>query len=208
VKRFFTGVALSFLIVAVAVGILAWVSFQAPSWYVPSNKESPEVVRLADRAEHHFNETIHKVRPETEVWRIRLGDEAMNAWLSARLEGWLTHDQDIELPPELHDPQVHATTGGLWTYANVEISDGYPRPLGVLWWVWIDGSTTHVEPLAIRLGKLPIPMSLFTEQIEELREEMKGFEAKIPLLDDRVVEIQHVAFEDGAIVMTCRTTLP
>jgi hypothetical protein len=123
------------------------------------------------------------------------------------LEGWLTHDQEITLPPEIHDPQVHPTDGGIWTYAEVEITQGSPRPLGIKWWIWVDEGNVHVEPIGVRLGNLPLPMALFESQIAEFREEFTDVKAVIPLLDDRIVEVHHIALENGAVVLTCRTTL-
>ena len=165
------------------------------------------ISKLAERAEYRFNEELHKIRPETEIWAIRISDEAMNAWLAGRLEGWLTHDHEIELPPEIHNPQVHGSDEGLWTYAEVEITSGNPRPLGVQWWVWVDEGNLFIEPIAIRLGKVPLPIALFQNIVEELREKVADVEAMIPLLDDRSVSVIHVEFEKGAVVLTCTTRL-
>ncbi len=206
-KRLFVTLVIAIGILALTIVLLMWLSFQPPSWYFPPNFADPEVAKLADRGEYRFNEELHKIRPVDEVWRIRLGDEVMNAWLSGRLEGWLTHDQHIEMSPEIHDPQVHVTDAGLWTYANVEITEGPPRPLGIKWWMWVDDGKFHIEPIAIRLGKLPLPISLFDEQIAKLHTDLEGNNAEIPLLDDRIVEVQHIALENGALVLTCTTKL-
>ena len=205
-KRLFFSLVTAIAVIAIATGILAWISLQPPAWYAPPDFSDPEVAQLADRAEYRLNEEFHKIRPE-EVWRIRIGEDAMNAWLSGRLEGWLTHDQEITLPPEIHDPQVHPTDGGIWTYAEVEITQGSPRPLGIKWWIWVDEGNVHVEPIGVRLGNLPLPMALFESQIAEFREELTDVKAVIPLLDDRIVEVHHIALENGAVVLTCRTTL-
>ena len=85
--------------------------------------------------------------------RIRITDGAMNAWLSGRLEGWLTHDQEIELPPELHGPQVHTTIEGIWLAAMIDFDGDTPRPIALQLWAWIDEGKLFVEPIAIRLGK-------------------------------------------------------
>ncbi|MDP6693004.1 MAG: hypothetical protein QF444_01650 [Phycisphaerales bacterium] len=206
-KRLIVSLIVAIAVLSITLSVLAWISWQSPSWYSPPDFSNPKVAKLADRAEYRFNEELHQLRPETEVWRIRIGDDAMNAWLSGRLEGWLTHDQYIELPPEIHNPQIHVTDLGLWTYAEVEITDGStPRPLGIKWWIWVDDGNLFVEPIAVRLGKLPIPIMLFEKLISELRE-VADIKAVIPLLDDRTVEVQHIALENGAIVLTCRTKL-
>lgn len=194
-------------VLSILVGVLAWMSWQTPAWYAPPDFSDPKVSKLADRAEYRFNEELHKIRPESEIWAIRISDEAMNAWLAGRLEGWLTHDQEIELPSEIHNPQVHSSDVGLWTYAEVEITSGNPRPLGVQWWIWVDEGKLFIEPIAIRLGKVPLPMALFQTIVEELRERVADVEAMIPLLDDRSVSVTHVGFEKGAVVLTCTTKL-
>jgi len=206
-KRLFLSLVTVIAVLALVVAILAWMSWQPPNWYAPPDFNDPNVAKLADRAEYRFTEELHKIRPETEVWRIRIDDKAMNAWLSGRLEGWLTHDQEMKIPAEIHHLQVHVTDSGLWTYAEVEITQGTPRPLGIQWWVWVDDGDLYVEPIAIRLGKLPLPITLFDHSINQLREEVDEIEAVIPLLDDRFVEVQHILFENGAIVLTCSTKL-
>jgi len=50
-------------------------------------------------------------------------------------------------------------------------------------------------------------MALFEKQIAEFREELADVKAAIPLLDDRIVEVHHIALENGSVVLTCRTTL-
>lgn len=206
-KRLFLSLVIAIAVIAITTGILAWVSLQPPAWYAPPDFTDPEVAKLADRAEYRLNEEFHKIRPEEEVWRVRMNDDVMNAWLSGRLEGWLTHDQEMTLPAEIHEPQVHLTRGGIWTYAQVEISQGSPRPLGIKWWVWVDEDNVLIEPIGVRIGNLPLPMALFETQIQKLREEVTNVRAEIPLLDDRIVEVQHISLENGALVLTCRTTL-
>jgi len=207
VKRLFLSVICVISVLSILVGVLAWMSWQTPAWYAPPDFSDPMISKLAERAEYRFNEELHKIRPETEIWAIRISDEAMNAWLAGRLEGWLTHDHEIDLPPEIHNPQVHSSDAGLWTYAEVEITSGNPRPLGVQWWVWVDEGNLFIEPIAIRLGKVPLPIALFQNIVEELREKVADVEAMIPLLDDRSVSVTHVEFEKGAVVLTCTTRL-
>ena len=193
---------------SVLVAVVSWLSWQPQSWYDPPDFSQSEVAKLADRAEYRLNEEFHKVRPLKNTWRLRIQDEAMNAWLAGRLERWLTHDQQTEMPKEVHEPQVHVATDGIWIAANIDIDGNKPRPLAMQLWVWVDGGTVFVEPIAIRLGKIPIPMSFLDSIIEELNEKTQGIQAIVPLMDDRRVEITSVELEDGALVLTCQTKLP
>ena len=166
------------------------------------------MAKLADRAEYRLNEEFHKVRPVDAVWRVRITDEAMNAWLSGRLEGWLTHDQDIEFPPELHNPQVHVDTSGIWIAAMVEIDGSAPRPISMKLWVSIEESVATVKPVAIRLGKIPLPISVFEQFMQDMQKIVEDIEPLVPLTDDREVEIQAIELEDSSLILTCQTHLP
>ncbi len=191
-----------------AIGVVIWLSWQPQEWYSPPDYSLHEVKTLADRSEYRLNEEFHKVRPSSDVWLIRITEEAMNAWLSGRLEGWLTHDQEIELPPEIMKPQVHITPEGIWFAAMIQIEENYFRPVAILLWVDIKNSSATIFPVAIRLGKLPIPLSIFEEIIQDAKMRVDELEPIVPLMDDREVEIQDVAFEEGSVVLTCKTYLP
>lgn len=190
------------------VGVAAWLSWQPQSWYDPPEFTQPEVVKLADRAEHRLNEEFHKVRPVEDVWRLRIGDDAMNSWLVGRLEGWLTHDQHLEMPSEVHQPQVHVTPEGVWIAAMIEIEGNTPRPLAIQLGIWVEDGIVFVEPIAVRLGRIPVPISLFQTVVDTLRQESRGIKAIVPLMDDREVEILDIEFEQNALILTCKTLLP
>ncbi len=175
-KRLFIFLAVGIALLILTVGIVAWLSLQPQPWYDPPDFKEPNIASLADLAERRMNEEFHKVRPTDEVWHLRITEQAVNAWLSGRLEGWLTHDQQIEMPKEVHDPQIHVTKEGVWLAANIEIEGGDPRPLAVELWVWIDEGTMFAEPISVRLGRVPVPLSLFESVMAELQNDMRGAE--------------------------------
>lgn len=207
-KRLFIFFVCGITILAIVVGVVSWLSWQPQSWYSPPDYSQPEVATRADRAEFRLNEEFHKVRPEDEVWKLRIGDEAMNAWLVGRLKGWLTHDQQMEWPSEIHDLQVHVTPSGIWIAARIEIEESNPRPLAMQIGIWVSEGTLVVEPISIRLGRIPVPLSLFESAVETLRVESKEIEAIVPLMDDREVEVIQIELEEGSLVLTCQTYLP
>jgi len=208
VKRVFIFLVSGIAILALVVGVVAWLSLQPQSWYNPPDFNEPEIASLADLAERRMNEEFHKVRPADEVWHLRITEDAVNAWLSGRLEGWLTHDQQIEMPKEVHDPQIHVTKEGVWLAANIEIEGNTPRPLAIELWVWIEDGTMFAEPISVRLGRVPVPLSIFESVMTELKEEMRGIDAITPLMDDREVHILDIELEESAFVLTCQTHLP
>ena len=207
-KRLFIFLVSGIAILALIVGVVAWLSLQPQSWYNPPDFNEPEIASLADLAERRMNEEFHKVRPADEVWHLRITEDAVNAWLSGRLEGWLTHDQQIEMPKEVHDPQIHVTKEGVWLAANIEIEGNTPRPLAIEFWVWIEDGTMFAEPISVRLGRVPVPLSIFESVMTELKEEMRGIDAITPLMDDREVHILEIELEESAFVLTCQTHLP
>ena len=207
-KKLLISLAACFVVLTIAIAILSWLSWQPQAWYAPPDYSKPEVVRLADRAEYRLNEEFHKVRPRGAVWKLRIKDDAINAWLSGRLEEWLTHDQEIEIPKEMQGAQVHVTQDGVWFASMIAIDGESPRPLAIQLWVWIDEQELFVEPIAIRLGRVPLPISVFKQVIMDLHASTAGTDAIVPLMDDREVEIQSIHLEDGAIVLTCQTLLP
>jgi hypothetical protein len=189
-------------------GILAWMSWQPLSWYSIPDYTNPETVQLADRAEYRLNEEFHKIRATDDVWRLRIPDEALNAWLSGRLDKWLTHDTEFEIPEEIQGLQVHSTPDGLWVAAMVEIDDSDPRPVAVKLSVLVEDGKGSFKTLAIRFGQIPVPVLILNEVIQEMPDGVTDFEARVPLTDDREVEIKEIDFEDGAVVLTCQTHLP
>lgn len=207
-KRLFIFLVCGIAIPALTFGVVAWLSLQPQSWYDPPDFNEPEIASLADLAERRMNEEFHKVRPTDELWHLRITEKAVNAWLSGRLEGWLTHDQQIEMPEEVHDPQIHVTKEGVWLAANIEIDGNSPRPLAIELWVWIEDGTMFAEPISVRLGRVPVPLSIFESVMSELKEDMRGIDAITPLLDDREVHILEIELEESAFVLTCQTHLP
>jgi hypothetical protein len=208
VKRLFIFLVSGIAILTLIVGVVAWLSLQPQSWYDPPDFNEPEIASLADLAERRMNEEFHKVRPVDEVWHLRITEDAVNAWLSGRLEGWLTHDQQIEMPKEVHDPQIHITKEGVWLAANIEVEGNTPRPLAIELWIWIEDGTMFAEPISVRLGRMPVPLSIFESVMTELKEEMRGIDAITPLMDDREVHIHEIELEESAFVLTCQTHLP
>lgn len=207
-KKLFVILFSGTVLLLLAIGIAYWLSWQPQSWYAPPDYTLQEVKMLADKAEYRLNEEFHKVRPKEDVWRLRITDKAMNTWLSGRLEGWLTHDQELEMPPELVQPQVHTTPDGIWIAAMVDIDEDTFRPIALQLWISIEKGIATVSPRSIRLGRVPIPVSVFEHIINDMQHKAGDIASVVPLMDDREVEITSIMFEEGALVLTCQTHLP
>lgn len=184
-------------------------SWQPQSWYSPPDYSSEEVKMLADRAESNLIAEFRRADrdPPDVVWHVRIRDREINAWLSGRLESWLTHDKEVEMPEEIRDLQVHTTPEGVWLAAMVEVEDSEPRPVAIELNVWIENGKAFIEPIAMRLGKIPIPLSIVQEVAQDLHLDVDTVDAVVRLSEYREVEIQSVLFEDSSIVLTCQTLL-
>ena len=55
----------------------------------------------------------------------------MYAWLATRLEAWLSHQHDAQMPEGVHGLQVHCTPEGIWLAAHVTMDEERPRPLAL-----------------------------------------------------------------------------
>lgn len=102
------------IVIALAIFIVWRLSWAAPAWYAPPNPHDETVLALADTVEYRLVEEAQKVRPaSSELWTLRVRQEHINAWLSARLQKWIAHDHDLEWPAQLGTPQVRIEPAGI-----------------------------------------------------------------------------------------------
>ena len=136
---------------------------------------------------------------------MRIGDDAMNAWLAARLAAWLTHEHELALPEEVSTPQVHVTEDGVWLGAMIDMGEASPRPLAVRVRLAVRGEGLLVEPDAMRVGRMPVPLFSFRGMLDRASDELPVADAIVELMDDRTVQILAIDLEPGAMILTCRT---
>ncbi|MBT5583873.1 MAG: hypothetical protein HOJ54_07710, partial [Phycisphaerae bacterium] len=75
------------LILLAAIGW--WLAGLTPQWYQSAATTDAAASELGETAEYRLVEEFQKIRPEEDVWRLRIPEEAINAWLTARLKQWL-----------------------------------------------------------------------------------------------------------------------
>ena len=103
------------LLSVIGVTIFFWLVSSPMSWYNHAQSTvSDETV--AEQAEFRLVEEFHKVRPVDEVWKLRIQDKAVNAWLTHRFEDWLTHEDSMSLPEGMSSPLIHTTSDGIWLW--------------------------------------------------------------------------------------------
>lgn len=230
-KWFLKRILIAFLVLAVIVvagGAWLWrQSRVAPAWYAPPDPTNQEVVALAEKVEYGIVETFHKLRPAGEPWTVRIREEQINAWLSARMPEWIAHDETLAWPSELSVPQVHIGPEGL--DLAVEFSAG-DRTHVVVTRVdpRIEGGHIHLEMDRVGVGRVAVPGAPATKMMEILDrlapggvidgavgEQIVGLfqsgdgagdgAARFDLADGRRVELLGLALTEGAMDITSRT---
>ena len=214
--QFFISVVFLGVVFAFIVGLV--LSFMTPSWYAPPSSDDAEAVKLAQNAEFRLVEELQKIREPGATWKLRIPDQAVNAWLSIRLEAWLAHDDRPSWPDFMTAPQLHATPAGVYVAVGVNQSI-----LGLRIQPVIEDARIMLRLHGGLLGRLPLPSppaTLLTEMQESALNgdeaagmavtyllEGEGLPARVELVDGRVVEFDEVALEDGAMILTARTLL-
>jgi hypothetical protein len=74
--------------------------------------------------------------------------------------------------------------------------------------VWFEKEKAYFEPISIRFGKIPVPVSILKNIMKEMPADANAVVPVVPLMDAREVEIKAIDFEEGAVVLSCRTILP
>lgn len=199
-------------------------TFLPPGWYDLPASNDPDAVHLAEQAEFRLVEELQKIRPAGESWRLRIPDEAVNAWLALRLEDWLAHDDRPPWPEFITVPQIHATPSGIVLVVGLVKHDRVTSMLGMKVLPTITEGEIVLSVNGGLLGRLPVPTPPST-LLEPLRMaaaegddasrfvvefllDGQGFPATLELVDDRIVEIEGVLLGDGDITITARTLPP
>ncbi len=199
-------------------------TFLPPRWYDPPVSDDPSAVHLAEQAEFRLVEELQKIRPAGEPWGLRIPDEAVNAWIALRLRDWLAHDDRPPWPEFITVPQVHATPSGIFIVVGLVQHGRVTSMLGLSVVPSIVDEEILLSINGGLLGRLPVPAPPST-LLEPLRTAAGGgdetsqlvvdylldgraFPAVLELVDDRIVQIEGVSLEDGALTITARTLPP
>ncbi|MEE2906586.1 MAG: hypothetical protein VX527_02030 [Planctomycetota bacterium] len=217
---------LGILIGAVCVLILllagAWLLVGwSPGWFHPAGEDEAASAMLGEQVEFRLVEELQKIRPSDQVWRLRITDEAINAWLATRLGPWLTHQPSVQWPDRLSWPQVRFNRRGIDVGIRVGNLLGADRVVVLRFHPVIRDGNIDLRPGGVALGQLPIPFGrsalggIIRQQLPSL-EGAAGelvtaalgettMEALIPLVDARRVQLDALGLERGAIVLEART---
>ena len=205
--------ALLAMLVLAAIGW--WLAGIAPGWYEPVEQDNAAALTLGETAEYRLVEEFQRIRPADEVWRLRIPEAAINAWLATRLRQWLA-GRGGDWPAELGSPQVRITPAGITVGVSADAIGGRVGLL-TLTPIIADGRLSFAT--AAGLGSLPIgiPSQFITphlmaaagksDSLAFLATILQGdsMSAAVPLVDYRHVHIHTIALEPGACVIRAST---
>ncbi len=133
--------------------ITAWImAGWSPGWFDPLAEDDGPGGQLGEQVEFRLAEELQKIRPPGNVWRLRITDDAINAWLSTRMRPWMSHQPDVTWPESLSRPQVRFRPNGIDVGIRVEDLYGEDRLVILTFHPSIDDSRIRLQPQGVSLG--------------------------------------------------------
>ena len=200
------------VIAVVALGVWAyWSAGKPPGWYAPPMIDDLAADR-ASRVELGCMATFQKIRPAQETWTLRLTEDGINLWLSARLREWATNHFGHPWPVAMGPPQVLLEEGAL--QIGVRTRDGWVPSL-TIHPVVTDGSVYfHISGGSIGQFSAPGLATVLAALTRNLMPSTgntaalfdgRGFPAVVTLIDGRRVEILDIDAQKGQVILNART---
>jgi hypothetical protein len=164
---------------------------------------SPEADARAAGFEKALAAALHQVR-DNEPWAVAIDPDDLNGWLAQRWRPWADFARE-SIPDEFRNqPLEHAALAidregsllvmlarqGRIDWCRLEVV-GEPGAVGL-------------EIAGMGVGALPLPVVLAGGMAGDLAGLRRGLPA-MTLADGRTVRLLDVAFQDGTIVVQCRT---
>ncbi len=200
--------------------ILYALSRRPPAWWAPPDSTSPVVKDLAEQLESRVVDQLHHVRASADEWSVSIPENAVNAWLAARLPPWLSNQSPpIILPQSIARVQIRFTPGEI-TIAGELAGNAQTRIAGLtivprvddagLWspahWATIGSLSLPSSWTVSSLPTLPGTDSTRTQLLDTLAGRSPLTASPIfRLADGRRVRLVEIRPVDGAIEIRCQT---
>jgi hypothetical protein len=183
-------------VVLLAAGaIVLWrLTWMAPAWWSPIETDVETTAALAERVEYRLAEEAHKVRPEPKPWWIEIREDQINAWLASRLPEWIAHEQGLQWPAEIGQPQVHLESGAVTMGVDIA-TDAGTRYVAARVVPRIADGELALALDGISVGRVWIPGSSVEAIVESMR--AAGVRGTEEFLDDPGVEALIALVEGG-----------
>lgn len=239
VRRWIIGVsALLVALVTCGVAVAMTLADQTPAWWRSVRGDDPRTVARGIEVENRTGNIIYRVRPadaaitdryQSEVWTVEFSASEANAWLNARLPGWLASQWEESVwPSEMSEVQVEfrgglmavgarITLGGRERYFTATVEPQI-RADGSLWlparWVSVGRLAAPGEWVVDYAGRrreqfIPEDLKDLPETAAMFRafagEAPMAHDAVVTLGDGRVVRLLAMTPQDGRLQLVCRT---
>jgi hypothetical protein len=205
----------TFLAILVFAAVGWWLAGLTPGWYQPVQPDNAAALALGETAEYRLVEEFQRIRPTDDVWRLRIPEAAINAWLATRLRQWLAGRGGV-WPQELGSPQVRITPAGITVGVSADAIGGRVGLLTLS--PSIADGQLQLRPVG-GVGRLPIgiPTSLVLPHIADEIDadnsiafihtllQGKSTPSTIPLVDHRAVRLHSVTLEPANCVIEAST---
>ena len=193
-----------------------------PAWWSPPDAGQARTVAIAERFERRVSDELTALRDEEERWTITLTDDEVASWIASRLPVWLEAEgvrwpltgRPFDLDFQEGRVLVGMPMTGKWQrraerVVVAELGLGVTGEGGLV--VRLDGIT---------LGQLPLPDAWAKGHLEAaasraaldpwtvdavMTGEAALREASLPIDGHRVVRVEAIALDEGALTLTCRT---
>jgi hypothetical protein len=205
----------TFLAILVFAAVGWWLAGLTPGWYQPVQPDNAAALALGETAEYRLVEEFQRIRPTDDVWRLRIPEAAINAWLATRLRQWLAGRGGV-WPQELGSPQVRITPAGITVGVSADAIGGRVGLLTLS--PSIADGQLQLRPVG-GVGRLPIgiPTRLVLPHIADEIDannsiafihtllQGKSTPSTIPLVDHRAVRLHSVTLEPANCVIEAST---
>lgn len=197
-----------------AAAVVIVVQLRPPAWWAPSPTVDDALERLGERFEQGWASEVSRVRPDTAPWAVRIGEDEVNAWLTARLPLWCAH---VGVEP-VGDVRVHFGPD------TIEVAAMLPDlPALVVASLRPSVSGGRLDPGlgTTCLGRLPVPfltegaMRTALEQLGSGDGDLRAIllpalhgesvDATFELADRRRVRLRDVEVREGELLMEFET---
>jgi hypothetical protein len=221
-----------------AVAIAVTLADQAPAWWRSVRGDDPRTIATGVDVENRTGNSIYKVRPadaaisgryQSEIWKVSFTAPEANAWLNARLPGWLKNQWDEQTwPSEMSELQVEFRDGLIAVGARITVGDRDRYFTATIEpQIQADGSL-WMPARWVSVGRLAVPGDwvidhadrrrdqFIPEDLKDLPETAAMFrafagetpiarDAVVTLGDGRIVRLLEMRPANGRLELTCRT---
>ena len=196
---------------------------KAPTWWRSVDPGDPETIDLAEQVERGVVNTVHRGRPEGEVWTVSVTAAQANAWLNVKLPRWMAN-RGSAWPVRLREIQANFVDGKASFGARIRGVDGDRVVAATIEPVIMTDGSLWILTATPHAGRLDLPRDWTVAQLrdwlpQEVYERLPAerildaLAAETPLFDKAVLKLEDgrrvrllgITPEDGRLLLTCVT---